>query len=143
MILKKRTKVERKNISPKFQKKFDLNIPCECLSQNTQIVLTIKHMAKFRKRQVIGQLYLAGSEGKESVSEHWRVMKKGRYVEMWHELDLEIQKSLLKSDSKIQYLLFDNYSDGETSAESSDGRSVFGGSFGGSFDGSLDHERSL
>lgn len=128
LVLKKRTKVEKKTLSPKFRKSFHVKIPTECLAHNTQIVLTVKHVAKFRKKHVIGQLYF-GDEGKDTVSEHWRAMRKnGEYVEMWHELDSSIDKSLLQSGSRTKYLLFGENSDEETCADSSDTRSTYDGS---------------
>ena len=126
LVLKKRTKVEKRNLFPKFRKSFNVHIPPTSLPHNTQIVLTVKHVAKFRKKQVIGQLYLA-DDGKSLAHEQWRAMKKGdEYVEMWHELDASIDKSLLQPSSKVNYLMFDDYNSDEDGYCYSSDRSALG-----------------
>ncbi|XP_028396798.1 synaptotagmin-2-like isoform X2 [Dendronephthya gigantea] len=123
LVLKKRTKVEKRTLYPKFRKTFSVQVPGENLMRDTQLVLTVKHVAKFRKKQVIGQIYF-GLDGKASTSEQWEIIKKSsEYIEMWHELDAPLDTSTWQSRrSKVNYLLFeDNNSDDNLSlAELSD-----------------------
>jgi hypothetical protein len=122
LVLKKRTKVEKRTLSPKFRKTFSVHVPEDCLSRNTQLVLTVKHVAKFRRKHVIGQLYF-GCDGKANASEQWEIIRKSsEYVEMWHELDPPLDNSTWQTISKVNYLLFeDNVSDDNQSlAELSD-----------------------
>lgn len=122
LVLKKRTKVEKRTLSPKFRKTFSVHVPVESLSRNTQLILTVKHVSKFRRKHVIGQLYF-GLDGNASAVEHWEIIRKNsEYVEMWHELDTPLDNLKWQSRSKVNYLLFeDNNSDENYSvAEMSD-----------------------
>jgi hypothetical protein len=122
LVLKKRTKVEKRTLSPKFRKTFSVHVPGDSLTRNTQLVLTVKHVAKFRRKHVIGQLYF-GLDAKASTSEQWEIIRKGgEYVEMWHELDAPLDNSTWQSRSKVNYLLFEdnNSDDNHSSAELSD-----------------------
>ena len=122
LVLKKRTKVEKRTLSPKFRKTFSVHVPSDSLTRNTQLVLTVKHVAKFRRKHVIGQLYF-GLDGKASTAEQWEIIKKSsEYLEMWHELDAPIDNTTWQRRSKVNYLLFEdnNSDDNHSLAELSD-----------------------
>ena len=121
LVFKKRTKVEKRTLSPKFRKTFSIQVPGDSLARDTKLILTVKHVAKLRKKHIIGHLCF-GTEAKSSTLEHWDMIhKRNDYVEMWH--DLEPPNCKLPASSKVNYLLFeDNNSDDDclSSVEYSD-----------------------
>ena len=122
LVLKKRTKVEKRTLSPKFRKTFSIHVPEDSFTRNTRLVLTVKHVGKFRRKHVIGQIYF-GYDGKASAAEQWEIIRKSsEYVEMWHELDAPLDNLTWQTSSKVNYLLFEdeNSDDNHSLAELSD-----------------------